>query len=213
MGSGRGRFGKYGELKRLDRLRKAGIREQRRPGSKQGPQGFKHSRKHGFRKAALPSRIRPAKPSDLKFIALLSEKIFHPYGPYGEVIGDWFTSRETITLVAVTDRQPVGFVMLRRGLSPGFPSSSEIMAIGVEPAWRKRGVGMTLLKEIEQKAKEMDIKVLFLHTAEDNLQARRLFEKSGFSLVDRKGCFYPRGQDALLMSKKVQEVGETPFET
>ena len=171
-------------------------------GSAAGTDRFKRSRKERFRKGA-ELRVRPAKRADLTFIGLISEKIFRPYGPYGDIISQWFTSGATMTLVADAGPDPVGFVMLRHGARTGPSTASEIMAIGVEPAWRQRGIGVMLLREVEREAKRADINILFLHTAEDNLPAHKLFIKMGFSPLRRKEHFYPEGQDALLMFKNI----------
>jgi ribosomal-protein-alanine N-acetyltransferase len=93
--------------------------------------------------------------------------------------------------------------MLRHGARPGSSYASEIMAIGVEPAWQQRGIGVTLLREMEREAKRVGINILFLHTAEGNLPAQKLFIKMGFSLLKRKKRFYPEGQDAVLMFKSI----------
>ena len=50
----------------------------------------------------------------------------------------------------------------------------------------------------------MNITELFLHTAKDNLAALRLFRKNGYHARCIKGVFYPAGQDAVFMSKRIR---------
>jgi ribosomal protein S18 acetylase RimI-like enzyme len=60
-----------------------------------------------------------------------------------------------------------------------------------------------LLQAIEETAQEMHCEQLVLHTASDNYGALRLFEADGFRLKRSKSRFYPQGQDALEMMKKL----------
>ena len=202
----RGRFGKYGEIKRLDRLRHAGIK---------GPPHIRPETRAlkgdaPFRKEAsqrILVKIRQAAGPDTPFIEELSRRVFHVYGPYEDMIPRWFESRTTVTLVAVMDRRPVGFAMVGR-LSeeahdhPGL----ELLALAVEPQKQKLGIGEMLLKEIEKVVVGQNVKRWFLHTAKDNLPARRLFTRCGYRTCKLREGFYPSGQDALLMVRDL-EVG------
>lgn len=199
-----GRFGKYGELKRLDRLRQAGIK---------GPPHIRPETRVLKGNAPLRAaadqgilvRIRKAAGPDTPFIEELSRGVFHVYGPYEEMIPRWFESQTTVTLVAVMDSRPVGFAMVGR-LSeeahdhPGL----ELLAIAVEPQKHKLGIGEMLLKEIEKVVIGLNVKRWFLHTAKDNLPARRLFTRCGYRTCELREGFYPSGQDALLMMRDVE---------
>jgi ribosomal-protein-alanine N-acetyltransferase len=66
-----------------------------------------------------------------------------------------------------------------------------------------KGVGDMLIKELERKAAELNIKRLFLHTATGNIKARRLFTRNGYRPWEIKRIFYPEGQDAVVMSKEI----------
>jgi len=199
--SNRGRYGKYGETKRLERLRRAGQRassrarhETREPGRGEFFTGRKP--------AGSLFSLRHALDGDLAYIEELSGRVFEVYGPYREMVGRWFQSRKAATLVALMGVRPVGFAMVGRFSDPSrIPLTAELLAIAVEPRRQKRGVGRMLMEGIEEILLPMNVGRLFLHTAMENLPAQSLFARCGYRHSGAKSAFYPAGQDALLMTK------------
>ncbi|HEJ83915.1 MAG TPA: GNAT family N-acetyltransferase [Desulfobacteraceae bacterium] len=199
-----GRFGKYGEQKRVDRLRQVMSRPSTsavkggRPASKplhRGKQGHSNTR----------IAIRPAEVSDAEFIRDLSRKAFQQYGPYEALLPNWFLSGIGATMVAVLGRKIAGYAMLERIMGQaGSPRVSELLAIAVEPWGRNHGVGDRLLAETIRKARERHVERVVLHTAVDNLSGQALFRKHGFVACGIKTAFYPEGQDALVMEKELK---------
>ena len=80
---------------------------------------------------------------------------------------------------------------------------SEVLAIAVVPENQNMGIGQMLLRDVERKAAELNIKRLFLHTARENLSAQKLFLNNGYHPWGMEQGFYPAGQDALMMSKEI----------
>lgn len=201
MGKG-GRYGKYGETKRFKRLRQ----------SRSASIPPKGTLPHAFRKKT-PGRdqrrritFREATPSDASFITQLSGKVFSVFGPYEEWIPRWLTDGSTATIIACLDNRPAGFAML------GDPFNrydhlqvTELLAIAVDPGKHRQGIGELLLKEVDEKAIELGVSRIFLHTATTNYPARRLFTRAGYRPWEIKRAFYPEGQDAVVMSKEPKE--------
>jgi ribosomal protein S18 acetylase RimI-like enzyme len=117
---------------------------------------------------------------------------------------EWFELGITVTLLALMEKHAVGFAMLRR-LEHGWslPSVSELLSIAVEPAKWRLGIGDLLMDEILREAERIEVETLVLHTAIDNLPARILFRKHGFSKFGMKKKYYPKGQDAIMMYKDI----------
>ena len=200
MGS-RGRYGKYGEIKRRDRL---GGFKTVFSGSDRGTRKttLSHSRSSGYADGH-GYRIVPASPSDVNYIRSLSKKVFNKYGPYDDTLAGWFLSGMAITLLALTEKRAVGFAMLGQLHSDDLHLRIyELLAIAVEPGMQNRGIGSQLLNSIERKAQVLDVEMFILHTAADNLPGHGLFRKFGFVSSETKGGFYPAGQDALMMYKR-----------
>ena len=146
--------------------------------------------------------LRQAIGADTEFIRRLSQKVFHVYGPYEEVLPRWFESGITVTILASTEKKPVGFAMLGRP-SEGwhFDLTGELLAIAVEPERQNMGIGDLLMEGVIKRAETLHTEMLILHTAPENHSAKRLFQKHGFVLWKVKKEFYPEGQDALLMKR------------
>lgn len=78
----------------------------------------------------------------------------------------------------------------------------EILTFGVIPKYRHLGEGTLLLKQMFQYAKENNIQKIFLDVAEDNVPAIKLYEKMGFSPMNRRKSYYQNGKkDALIYVK------------
>lgn len=197
----RGRFGKYGENKRLERLREAGDRHVIKGLTKKSPEAGKSFSKKGLTQKDR-IRIGPADADDLDSIKALSGKAFERYGDYQEVISQWFRSEMTETIIGRLKKKTVGFAMIGLIQDEG-PDSKvcELLAIAVDPDKRRRGIGQRLMMAVYDKATQWRVERIVLHTAKENLPARSLFTRNGFILSGLKKRFYPAGQDALIMSK------------
>jgi ribosomal-protein-alanine N-acetyltransferase len=195
----RGRFGKYGEIKRVSRLREAKIGAHCTPVERvKAITAFPKKKKT----AAPRVTIRAAEGLDVEFIHSLSKKVFSRYGPYEDMLMRWFESEITETLLAFMEKRPVGFAMLgRHQCEWNSRQVAELLAIAVEPAKQKSGIGNYLIREIVRKAGELRVEIVVLHTALENMPAQRLFKKHGFLPSEVKKGFYPKGQDAFLMYK------------
>ena len=195
-----GRYGKYGEKKRTDRLRKARTAHVSFLRKKGHAMNDFHLKQTRSQKARIV--IRPAEASEIDFIRTLSRKAFQKYGPYEELLPGWFLSGIGVTLVALMGKRLAGYAMLERiqGKATS-PRVSELLAIAVEPSIRNHGVGDRLMREIIKKSKELLVERLILHTAVDNLSSQALFRKHGLTPFGVKKEFYPEGQSALMMRK------------
>jgi len=199
-----GRFGKYGEMKRLERLRQSGTRTTL--GKSQTGTGRPWSsppKDAAGQKEAIG--IREAKWRDKGFIVRLSGKVFDRYGPYEEMVGGWLRSEGTATLVAVMKGKPVGFAMIGYLLDDqGSGIICELLAIAVEPEKQRMGIGRRLMEETERRIAKRGENRLLLHTALENIGAQELFLASGFERGRVRKRFYPAGQDALEMCKEIR---------
>jgi ribosomal protein S18 acetylase RimI-like enzyme len=66
------------------------------------------------------------------------------------------------------------------------PGSLYISAMAVRPGYRGKGIGRRLLEAARQRARALGLEQLSLLCFAGNTEARRLYEREGFSVIDRR---------------------------
>lgn len=147
--------------------------------------------------------LRPATFADLDFMRQVSARVFSIYGNYDQILLNWLLEPEVITVVAEQEARATGFAMLaiQAELELG---AAHLLAIAVNPEEQRRGIGHALLRHMEAAARQQGLRRIMLHTAAGNVSARSFFRKAGFKIWGFKGDYYPRGQPAVLMVKRLE---------
>ncbi len=97
--------------------------------------------------------VQSAKPVDVHYVRNLGKRVFEQYGPYDDMLVNWFESGINMTLMALMETGPVGFAMVSRPKGEWYlPRVSELLAIAVEPEKKKRGfIPLDIKKNIYPK--------------------------------------------------------------
>ncbi len=107
------------------------------------------------------------------------------------------TFPEVIRLKAVENEQMVGFV-------GGDPRPREgwgwIATIGVDPSYRRRGIGLALLHACEAR---LGVSNARLTVRVSNTDAIAMYHKDGYKTIDFWKGYYNDGEDAQLMEKSL----------
>lgn len=94
---------------------------------------------------------------------------------------------------------PDGFILIRT-----VAGEAEILTLAVRPSARRRGLGADLLAQALAVAVAGDAGRLFLEVAEDNVAARGLYARAGFTEAGRRRGYYARtdapAADALVLA-------------
>ena len=102
---------------------------------------------------------------------------------------------DVIRLKAVENGEMIGFIA-------GDPRRSQgvawIATLGVDPSYRRRGIGLKLLKACEAQVKLSHVK---LTVRISNDAAISLYKKAGYRTVDIWKKYYSDGEDGLVMEK------------
>ena len=113
------------------------------------------------------------------------------------LLGDY----NSISLAAVEDGKIVGFIIgsiyMRRNASDG-----HVLTIDVSPKYRRKGIGLRLLQEMERIFETKDVKTCDLEVRVDNIEALKLYEKSGYKRIGRLKNYYGKA-DGLYLSKSL----------
>ena len=102
---------------------------------------------------------------------------------------------DVIRLKAMHDGEMIGFIA-------GDPRPSQgavwIATLGVDPGYRRRGIGLELLQACEEQVKLPRVK---LTVRISNDAAISLYKKAGYRTVDIWKKYYNDGEDGLVMEK------------
>lgn len=104
-------------------------------------------------------------------------------------------------LVAKQNGEIVGFAGMLQN-----PPEMEIMNIVIKKQERKKGIGTFLLNKMLEIAENNKIESVFLEVNAKNWVAKKLYEKAGFCEIGIRKNYYGAGENAILMSKKVNNL-------
>src|SRR5213076_2337946 len=82
----------------------------------------------------------------------------------------------------------VGFIMSRL-----VPPEAEILSVAVAASQRRRGLARKLLDLNLRRLAGLGARTVFLEVDEDNVPARRLYQRFGFGDAGRRPGYYSRG--------------------
>lgn len=83
--------------------------------------------------------------------------------------------------------EPGGFIMVRVAAD-----EAEILTLAVEPARRRQGIGLALIRAACHEAERHGAEAIFLEVALDNEAALKVYERARFEKVAVRPHYYPR---------------------
>ena len=115
-------------------------------------------------------------------------------------IASLLKAANSISLLTEADGEVVGFII---GLVHDYEKIKigHIVTIDVLAKYRRKGVGMALLGEIEKEFKNLGVKACYLEVRVDNVAAKRLYQKFGYSRVEMLEDYYCRGGHGIRLEK------------
>ncbi|HUI94031.1 MAG TPA: GNAT family N-acetyltransferase [Chitinivibrionales bacterium] len=129
------------------------------------------------------TQFRPAEESDRTSIASILDSSFSKI--YAYYAKKSFTGFEN-ALVALIDEKVIGVINWRVYAAPGI-SIGYLFWLAVLPGWRKKGTGTALMKRAMRLIYEKNGPIDIYTAAEKNNKiSRKLIEKEGFIIVDKK---------------------------
>ena len=89
--------------------------------------------------------------------------------------------------------------------------TADIQTVGVVPEHRGTGLAARLMRELLGAAGDFDCHEVLLEVRVDNVPARRLYERFGFTGIGvRRGYYQPGAVDALVMRRDLSDHGSAP---
>jgi ribosomal protein S18 acetylase RimI-like enzyme len=127
--------------------------------------------------------IRPYCPEDQEGVILLWERVFPVSPPHNNPVRDIRTKRSVqpeLFMVAEDAHQIVGTVMAGFDGHRGW-----VYYLGVDPDFRRQGIGTALMRRAEHKLAAMGCPKLNLQIRAHNREVQAFYEKLGYSVEDR----------------------------
>jgi len=109
-------------------------------------------------------------------------------------------------IVAEISGKMVGYIMckIEHGFSNfkklGFVKKGHVVSVAVIDEHRRKGYGSVLVDEAVKGVKNIQGSELYLEVRCSNNDAVRLYEKLGFSIIQRLKAYYRDGEDAYVMA-------------
>jgi len=110
--------------------------------------------------------------------------------------------RETNVVVAESGGELVGF-----GLMQYLDDQAHLLLFGVEPIYRRLGIGSGLLEWLETCATTAGIELIFLESRVTNLAARGFYAAHGYRELAVMPRYYSGREDAIRMGKDMAAAG------
>jgi len=107
-----------------------------------------------------------------------------------------------MSLVAQIDGEIAGFIV---GLiyNHGTTRTGHVYTIDVVAKHRRKGVGLRLLRELEQRFVEKGVGICYLEVRRRNVAALELYRKQGYTEVNVLKDYYSKGIDGVRLRKKL----------
>lgn len=111
-----------------------------------------------------------------------------------------YTLKQIDDILTMPDMYKIMSVKDENGITAGYvivfnnSDSLEIMKIGVNPEYREKGFGTILVNEIKKSRME-----IFLEVRENNMIARKFYEKNGFKEAGKRKNYYRDTNEAAII--------------
>lgn len=148
--------------------------------------------------------IRPASVADLAAVVRIENLCFSdPWTP-SSLLGELTADARRLPLVAEAPEGLVGYLMAWCVVD-----QLHVLNIATDPAWLRRGVGTSLLREAAQRARTSGLRTATLEVRRGNRAARAFYAAHGFRETGVRESYYAdNGEDAVIMECDLVDLGE-----
>ena len=146
-------------------------------------------------------RIRDLKPEDMRTILDIEYRSFKDPYPLS-LLNRLYAMHPDGFLVAELKNKLVGYVIgvVRWGFT------GHILAIAVDPPYRKQGAGTALVTNILDRIRMKGARQVRLEVRKSNLTARQFYLKLGFAEREEIPHYYEDGETAVIMSMNFDKI-------
>ncbi len=151
---------------------------------------------------SLSIHIRRATADDLEALCGIERECFTIEAFTKEQLAYLLENPKSLSLTAQIDNEIAGFII---GLIYEHDTrrTGHVYTIDVAVKHRRRGVGLRLLRELEQGFVENGVEICYLEARRGNVAALELYRKHGYIEADVLKDFYSEGVDGVRLMKKL----------
>lgn len=150
----------------------------------------------------MPIHIRRAGAEDLETLYSIERECFTLEAFTKEQLGYLLENPRVISLIAQIDDEIAGFIV-GAIYNHGTARTGHVYTIDVAVKHRRKGVGLRLLRELEERFVENGGDVCYLEARRGNVAALQLYRKHGYVEVDVLKDFYSEGADGVRLMKQL----------
>ena len=142
-------------------------------------------------------RVRDLKLEDMRALLDIEYKCFKdPYPP--SLLNHLYSLHPDGFLVAILNRRIVGYTIA----AVRWGSTGHVLAVGVEPTYRRRGVGTALIVHALDRLLKKGAKHVRLEVRASNRAAQDFYLKLGFTHREMVPNYYADGEPGVVMVYK-----------
>ena len=141
--------------------------------------------------------IRRMLKSDVDSVHKLEQSCFKDPWSYLHLASEADAESYKRPFVMEIDDKLVGYVFIWT-----IADEVHINNFAIHPSFRRKGLGLKLIRFIFDKFKEYE--KYFLEVRKSNKAAIRLYQKNGFDIIFTRIGYYQDGEDALVMQKIIK---------
>lgn len=143
--------------------------------------------------------IRPFLPQDAPAASAILEGATEAASWSFEALQQSLSLRGAVAWIAEHGATPTGFIVGRQVADEG-----EILNLAIRKAYRRRGQGRALAKQLLEGLANRGVVKMFLEVRESNLPAISFYESLGFRKTGRREGYYQNPPEAALILEKKQ---------
>lgn len=146
------------------------------------------------------SELRDYVPADFEQLWALDQRCFTREIAYSrEELAYYLRAPGAVCLLAGDNKGVSGFILGHRTRQ----GAGHIVTLDVDTAYRRVGLGSTLMQAVEERFCAAGCTSALLEVAVNNDAALKFYKKHGYSVLKTLRRYYPGGLDGLLMGKKL----------
>jgi ribosomal-protein-alanine N-acetyltransferase len=148
-------------------------------------------------------QVRAYRPEDFDQLVELDRQCFVPEIAYSaEEIRYFIETKDAIVLVAERDGTIGGFLIaqLYRGRAT---FQARILTIDVAPPLQRHKLGSLLMDAGEEEMRRRQVSQVRLEVSVNNAAAQAFYQRYGYRVIGRLPEYYPTGEDAWSMQKRL----------